>query len=238
MRKGAASGKVLSGKDKLVIHMLYLLTTRFADAYDFVLKIVQTFIDKVGSELQEQQCAEFLLIVSQLNVTKQQYNTWQETIGSFMQVMGPARFFQVLPLKLCEFDMNSLTYAQDSRSYLLTIMHSKLQRADIVFFVEQFIPLLKQLEHMRQAVLAPVSETYSSIKAKKYETLIIQIWNLLPIFCRFTSPKLAAAFSSLLEYLEPMVNRDTHGLRSLALKVFTEIINHCRTTRIVTDQIK
>jgi hypothetical protein len=35
-----------------------------------------------------------------------------------------------------------------------------------------------------------------------------------------------------------MVNRDTHGLRSLALKVFTEIINHCRTTRIVTDQIK
>lgn len=91
---------------------------------------------------------------------------------------------------------------------------------------------------MRQAVLAPVSETYSQIKAKKYETLIIQIWNVLPIFCRFTSPKLAAGFSSLLEYLEPMVNRDTHGLRILALKVFTEIINHCRTTNQVTDQVK
>lgn len=51
MRKGAASGKVLNGKDKLVIHMLYLLTARFADAYELVLKIVQTFIEKVGADL-------------------------------------------------------------------------------------------------------------------------------------------------------------------------------------------
>ena len=56
--------------------------------------------------------------------------------------MGPKRFFKVLPLKLCEYDMNSLTFAQDSRSYLLTIMQSKLEKADIVFFVQNFLPLL------------------------------------------------------------------------------------------------
>jgi hypothetical protein len=79
--------------------------------------------------------------------------------------------------------------------------------------------------------LKPVPETYSLIKAKKYETLIVQIWNLLPIFCRYSSAQLASGFSSLLEFLEPMVNKDTHGLRTLALKVFSEIINHCRNTK-------
>jgi hypothetical protein len=132
--------------------------------------------------------SEFLLIVSELKIDKPFYNMWQDTIGAFLSVMGPERFFKVLPLKLCEYDMNSLTFAQDSRSYLLTIMQAKLQKADIVFFVQHFLPLLQKLEETRQACLKPVSETYSAIKAKKYETLIVQIWNLLPIFCRFNSP--------------------------------------------------
>ena len=64
MRRSGGQGKQLSGKDKLVIHMLYLLTSRFSPVYDLVLKLVQTFIEKVGAEIDEQQCGEFLLIVS------------------------------------------------------------------------------------------------------------------------------------------------------------------------------
>lgn len=52
-----------------------------------------------------------------------------------MKVMGPEKFFKELPLKLVDYDMNSLTYAQDSRSYLLQIMEKSLERADIAFFV-------------------------------------------------------------------------------------------------------
>lgn len=76
------------------------------------------------------------------------------------------------------------------------------------------------------------------MKAKKHETLIIQIWEILPIFCRYNSPKLAEAVSSLLGYLEPMVNKNTMGLRTLALRSFSELINHCRNTAVVTEQIK
>jgi len=61
---------------------------------------------------------------------------------------------------------------------------------------------------------------------------------VLPIFCRYNSPKLAEAFSSLLAFLDPMVNKNILNLRSLALRVFSEIINHCRVTTVVTDQIK
>jgi len=42
----------------------------------------------------------------------------------------------------------------------------------------------------------------------------------------------------LLGYLEPMVNKNILGLRCLALKAFSELINHCRNTAVVTEQIQ
>ena len=46
------------------------------------------------------------------------------------------------------------------------------------------MPLAKQLEQKRQICLKPNRQDYSEVKAKKYETLIVQIWELLPIFLR------------------------------------------------------
>lgn len=69
--------------------------------------------------------------------------------------------------------MNSLTYAQDSRSYLLHIARYKLKRADVVFFVEQLVPLARDLEQQRTVFLKKTKEDYSAVKAKKFETLIV-----------------------------------------------------------------
>ena len=41
----------MSAQDKIVIHMCYLMTTRFEQVYDLVLKLVKTFIEKVGDAL-------------------------------------------------------------------------------------------------------------------------------------------------------------------------------------------
>lgn len=49
----AGGSKLLSGKDKLMIHMLYLLTSRFQGVFDLVLRIVHTFVEKVGAEVKE-----------------------------------------------------------------------------------------------------------------------------------------------------------------------------------------
>ena len=38
----------LSGTDKLLVHICYLLSSRFESQLDFVLKIVETLITKVG----------------------------------------------------------------------------------------------------------------------------------------------------------------------------------------------
>ena len=129
--------------------MCYLMTSRFEYEMERVLKLVQTFISKVGTALQPQQLNDFLLVVSEIRVSSQSYEAWEDCLGTFMQVIGAERFFQQLPLRLSEFDMNSLTYAQDSRSYLLQIARYKLKRADLRFFVENFVPLLKNLEAQR-----------------------------------------------------------------------------------------
>ena len=86
--------------------------------------------------------------------------------------MGPSEFFEHLPLRLCEFDLNSLTYAQDSRSYNLHIARQKLKRGDLLFFVSQLLPLISELEQQRSNSLRQTQEHYSLVKAKKYETLI------------------------------------------------------------------
>lgn len=97
--------------------------------------------------------------------------------------------------------------------------------------------MIKSLDEQRQICLRKTREHYSEVKAKKYETLICQIWELLPIFLRQNSSMLSSAFSSLLQYLEPMVNANSYGLRSLALRSFSQIIDFCRNTPLVTEQI-
>ena len=123
--------------------MCYLLTNRFQSEYDLVLKLVSAFIAKVGAVLEQKQCSDFLLVVSQLQVPRHAYDDWEDCLGTFMQVMGPTRFFEHLPLQLLDHDMNSLTYAQDSRSYLLHIARYKMKKADIIFFVEHLLPLIQ-----------------------------------------------------------------------------------------------
>ena len=91
------------------------------------------------------------------------------------------------------------------------------------------------MKTLRQKCLKQTQQDYSDIKAKKYETLIVQIWELLPIFMRYNSPQLSSAFGSLLGNMEVMINKNEFGLRTLALKSFTEIINHCKRTPVVTD---
>lgn len=88
-----------------------------------------------------------------------------------MAKMGSYRFFKILPLRLIEFDLHSLTYAQDSRSWLLPLIRQFLKvDANLDFFVEYFMPIIIQLDRLRD--LEQKSHG-SEIKVKKYETLLV-----------------------------------------------------------------
>jgi hypothetical protein len=78
----------------------------------------------------------------------------------------------------------------------------------------------------------------SLVKVKKYETILVQIWQLLPFFCSSNSPNLSDCFAQLLKYLEPILNKDVLGLRLTALKTFSALIRHCKVTKVVDEEIK
>jgi hypothetical protein len=96
--------------------------------------------------------------------------------------------------------------------------------------------MILALDQQRQAQLA--TRQGSEIKAKKYEALVIQIWHLLPNFCHYNSPKLSSAFATIIKYIEPMINQNVLSLRPLGLRVYSELISHCRSTTEVTQEIK
>ena len=145
-------------------------------------------------------------------------------------------FFTVLPINIADYDLNSLSFSQDSKSFLIPIIKKYLENGDLAFFVQYFIPIIKHLDLLMAQNRKQGGG--SEIKAKKYETMIVQLWEILPNFCRFNSPKLSSAFATLIQFLEPMVNKNLLGLRSLALRVYSELIDHCRTTSVVTNEIK
>ena len=90
-----------------------------------------------------------------------------------------------------------------------------------------------RLDQLRKQVASE-----SEIKAKKYEALMVQVWELLPNFCQSNSNQLSSAFAAIIQYLEPMINENLFGLRQLALRSYSTLINHCRTTPSVTQEIK
>jgi len=65
---------------------------------------------------------DLLNMVSNLQIARLNYSGWNECIGAFLNAMGSEAFFEVLPMRVVEYDLNSLTFAQDSRSYLLPII--------------------------------------------------------------------------------------------------------------------
>lgn len=88
-----------------------------------------------------------------------------------MMRLGANKFFRVLPLRLVEFDLNSLTYAQDSRSWLLVLIERNLKiDANLDFYVSYFLPMILQLDKMREL---EKKHKGSEIKIKKYETILV-----------------------------------------------------------------
>jgi len=98
-------------KDKLLIHMCYLLTDRFEPVQESVFRLLKAFIPHLTMQNDKQIIKDYLLILSEIKAKRSMYDAWTECIGAFMSKMGASEFFGVLPLQLLDYDLFSLTYA-------------------------------------------------------------------------------------------------------------------------------
>lgn len=73
-------------------------------------------------------------------------------------------------------DLNSQSFSFESGSYAIPIVRDFAEKEPLNYFNEHFYPLIKDLETAWDNAMD------SPVKQKKYESLIFQIWEILPKF--------------------------------------------------------
>jgi hypothetical protein len=119
---------------------------------------------------------ELLEAVGNLSIKKPSYKAWIDCQGKFLEKLKSELFFTVLPMKLLDFDLNSESYSFDSRSYLIPVIQKHVKNESMHFYVDNFLPLIEQLTQVK----SEIKKEKQLMKVKKYETLITQIWEILP----------------------------------------------------------
>ena len=95
-------------------------------------------------------------------------------LGDAVAAMGPRALLKILPLNL-----SMPVSAQPGRAWLLPILRDHVQTTDLMHFRNEFVPLS---EVMFQRVLDHGSAD-KTMEIKIFETLVRQIWALLPGYC-------------------------------------------------------
>tara|TARA_B110000285_G_C15067454_1_gene585974 strand:+ start:700 stop:1176 length:477 start_codon:yes stop_codon:yes gene_type:complete len=140
-QKGGGQDDVMSstqmnGFEKVFMNMQYLISPKFneqalinsrqngTDPFKCSLIIIKTLVEKVHHPLilSDENLIHLLRTVVDLKVSKAQYQAWTACVGAFMKRLGGRKFFQIVPLQIVQHDLNSLRYAQDSKSWTLTLI--------------------------------------------------------------------------------------------------------------------
>lgn len=100
-------------------------------------------------------------------------------LGSAVAALGPERVLDVAELRILETPLGDLAYEQHSRSWLLLVLRDSCRRASLAFFAAKFLPLASALK----ARVAEAEQAQQLVMAKRYSTLLEQVWALLPAFC-------------------------------------------------------
>ena len=130
---------------KVVYMFLYWLDSRFESCYSEILKLISTLIEIGKAKTIEFGGYELLNAIGDLQIKKQAYNPWIDWLGKFLEHYKSENFFNVLPLKLLDFDMNSESYSFDSRSYLLPVIKKYAKKENFNFYIEHFMPLIDSI---------------------------------------------------------------------------------------------
>ncbi len=97
-----------------------------------------------------------------------------EVLGKAIRAMGPEAVLNVLPLNLAK-----PVRGQPGRAWLLPLLRDYVANTNLAHFKSEFIPLS---ELMFQRVLDH-GEAEKTMEIKIYETVVHQIWSILPGYC-------------------------------------------------------
>ncbi|XP_059803243.1 RRP12-like protein [Hypanus sabinus] len=192
------------------------LAYRFYAAWAFVLQVLSTFFEVIGSQAYPamKQCLKTLC---DLRATQHFpcVVELEHAVGMAVEKMGPETVLQAVPLQIDgteeQFDF--------PRSWLIPVIRDHVKHTQLAFFNKYFLPLAAKLKN-RALELA---EAGQSLEAKIYDTLQWQIWTMLPGFC--TKPTdTAVAFQSVARTLGMAIS-DRPDLRPTVCQALRVLIS-------------
>jgi len=162
-----------------------------------------------------------------LSIKKQSYKAWVDCQGKFLEKYKSSLFFTTLPMKLVDFDMNSESYSFDSRSYLIPVIQKHVSKESPHFFVDNFLPLIELLSKQKKEI----KKEKQFLKVKKYETLIFQIWEIMPNY--LTDYKTydfedSTYLAKILKKLDKILDSNMYTARPVALRNMCALIDYLK----------
>ncbi|RPB03158.1 NUC173-domain-containing protein [Choiromyces venosus 120613-1] len=153
-----------------------LLSVRFQGAWNQVFDILSALLDKLrwrSTPLLD----EAVKVIGGLrsNESFQGKKEADEVLGRAIRAMGPDTVLVVLPLNLIKPAPSS-----PGRAWMLPILRDWVENAKLQHFRKEFVPLS---EAFFQKVVDFGEEKEKTVEIKIFETLVGQIWALLPGYC-------------------------------------------------------
>ena len=165
---------------KIVTVISHFLSSRYDKAHAHVCGIIGAFFEHL-----ENSCEKDTRDLVCEFVSKRQdipHDLWQQTLGKYIQKLGPQNILQYFPLALLEVDLNDEDYEEKSHSWLLPLLNRFTKVTSIKLFFDHLLPVAQKIRQgLDEKRVRPNTEA-----ARLYEVMYIQIWELFPKFCRFT----------------------------------------------------
>ena len=121
-------------------------------------------------------------------------------LGRAVEVMGPESVLELLPLNLAKPKAG-----EPGRAWLLPILRDHVQNTNLAHFRTEFLPLS---ETMYQKVIEN-GNAEKTMEIKIFETLVNQIWGLLPGYCNLTLDLITAFDQAFAEILANLLYKQT-----------------------------
>ncbi len=135
-------------------------------------------------------------------------------LGKAVEAVGPGAVLDLLPLNLAEPRAD-----RPGRAWMLPILRDHIANTNLVHFRSEFVPLS---EAIFQRVIEKASHE-KTMEIKIYETLVQQIWALLPGYCNLPLDLTTAFDKSFAEFLANLLYEKTE-LRSDICKALQMLV--------------
>ena len=146
-------------------------------------------------------------------------------LGKAVEAMGPESVLETLPLNLAKPEEG-----QPGKAWLLPILRDHVQNTNLAHFRSEFVPLS---ETMFQKVIDN-GTSEKTMEIKIFETLVQQIWALLPGYCNLPLDLTTSFDQSFAEMLANLLYKQTE-LRTDVCRALQTLVES--NQEIVSDEV-